>query len=134
MNTTDLTVTVPVPVVLEALCANREKHIQHYEKAVEGYRAKALDLLEARLDTFAKPFGKKLPTLFFDMAIPVKYISEYDQAIEMLRLHALTQSTVELSQSDYRKFINDMWDWRGNFVANSSAYLPENSLENSPDE
>ena len=119
----DMKVKVPRVTLLEKLRENRKKHLAVYEESVEEYVEKALKALRQRgtqFKLFQKAGSMDLPKLHFGLSIPVKYTNEYDTVIGMLEMSG--ESVVELTTADYRRFVEDNWDWKRTFEATNTFY------------
>ena len=106
--------------VLKALRENRETHQKIVSEAKEGYRQKAVTLLEEALVATRKDdidpmrgWSATLP--------PVKdHTKVYDRAIKMFELE--TREVVELTQEQVGYLIMDDWDWKQDFIASNAFY------------
>ena len=103
--------------LLEKLEANRKKHAEIVKEAREGYIEEAKKALQAKL---RKVKAGKMVALSFHLAPPEDHTSQYDTVIEMLKM--CVEDEIELSASDFRKFVQDEWDWTGRFLANTVMY------------
>ncbi len=52
---------------------------------------------------------------------PSNIEAEYDSAITMLALHA--EDTITISTEDYKKFVEDKWNWKTQWNSTNSKYL-----------
>lgn len=103
--------------LLEKLLSNREKHIQAYTEAMEGYRRSMVRVLEKLLGD-AKD-GKDVGH-FIELTRPESHEEEYDLAIEMLRWSV--EETVVIDLGDFRKFVQDKWAWSEAFALTNATY------------
>lgn len=126
---------VNVPDLLATIRENREKHIQEYKEAVEGYvfearktlvsqHEKALKKIATAYDLASRSLDKYDPekaddtivlcnSISFNLVAPRCYVDAYDQAIEMLEWDQRDQ--IELTAKEFRCFVMDRWDWMDDF-------------------
>ena len=120
----EMVVTVKTQKIKEILISNRQKHLEHYQKAKEGYRKLAMEKLQINLAKIERfdPKDKHVPSLdFSNCPKPVCFANRYDEAIGMLELHS--GETIVLDLSAYKQFVEDKWDWNNQFLASNSSYL-----------
>lgn len=104
--------------LLAKLRANRENHKAVFDKAAEGYRAKVVSVLEERI---ADARQGKLPTLIFNLPMPMNQTAQYDRAIGMLEM--TIEDTIELEEHDYQQYVMDEWGWSAATTATNSFYI-----------
>jgi hypothetical protein len=112
-------VTVKREELLKILRQNRDQHRAVFERALEGYRRKAIQILEERLEDAR---ANRRINLAIELIQPMDQTREYDRAIRMLEMH--TQEQIELSERDFASYVMDDWGWKGQFTATTSGYLP----------
>lgn len=114
-------VIVKVDALKQKLIENREAHRALYEKAVEGYlveaRKQVVDLL-AKIDNRAD--GDALPSVSLWLTEPENHTSDYDQVISMLDM--TIHDEVELSNSEFKQYVMDDWNWKANWTASNAGY------------
>jgi adenylate kinase family enzyme len=103
--------------LLSTVIRNRDKHRAIFEAAVEGFRGKAIELLEQRL-TDAKA-GRRI-NVFINLPTPVDQTREYNRIIKMLEMSVDTE--IELTQSEFTMYVMDDWSWKKQFSATNSMY------------
>ncbi len=103
--------------ILTKLKENLEQHSKQVSEARIGYVVKAKSELEKRLDQLKEG---KIISLTFQLRAPKDYSSIYKTAIAMLTSH--TGETIALSATEYRKLVEDEWDWSHEFFGLNSAY------------
>jgi hypothetical protein len=104
--------------LLERLTANRENHINTYNESKEGYR---LIVQRELAEALATMEGDSEHTLNFWVDLdspPVCYSKDYDNAIEMLSMSV--QDEVELDSNQFKKLVQDQWDWSDAFYTSAS--------------
>lgn len=112
------TITVPKATLLEKLRENRGQHRQTFEEAWQGYRKHAERDLAERLDAVrdGKPFNLK-----FGLVVPQDHTDDYDTAINMLEWHVGDE--MEVSQEEFRQYVEDDWGWKDQFLHSTASYL-----------
>ena len=104
--------------VLARLKENREKHAKIVEEAREGWQDAAVKLIKSEL---AKVRKAKAPAhLSFHLNPPVDYTDVYDTLIAQLEL--AQEDELELDGDQFRKMMEDKWDWREQFLGTNAAY------------
>lgn len=93
--------------VVGILQSNRQKHVEAFTKALEGYKKKAISLMENEL-TAAK-LGREF-TVHLYMHMPHNSEAEYNGAIDMIQAHA--GPFIVLSEGEFDKFVSDNWQWK----------------------
>lgn len=113
-------VTIEKARLLETLKANRETHNADFDLAWDAFKAKAEHNFKQRLDwlkTLEK--GAKVD-LYVHMDVPENHDEDYERAIEMLDWEVGDQ--VELTESEFRMYVQDNWSWKGKFSAENAYY------------
>jgi hypothetical protein len=103
--------------LLSKLSANRDLHAKVVLEARTGYLEQAQKALSSRLKQLQEG---KIVSLSFTLNPPVDMTSAYDTVIEMLQMSKDT--TIELTASEFRCLVQDIWDWSDSFWASNSAY------------
>lgn len=103
--------------LIETLKKNREAHRKIFLEACDGYRKKAIELLDAELK---KAKAGKQFQIYFSLGQPVDQTKDYDRVIGMLTLD--TEDFILLSEVDYRQYVLDDWNWKANFMASNAFY------------
>ena len=109
---------VPKPKLLEILKENRETHLTAYKEAKTVWQKEALAEMTKNLKT-ANVTGHIIQGN--ELTKPKHHTKDYQDVIGLLELSVDT--TVMLSFSDYRKYVNDEWDWKRGFELANSSYL-----------
>ncbi len=104
-------------LVINRLTENRAKHRQIFEEALEGYRVKAIEILNSNIKAIAE--AKKI-IQHIVVPVPSDHTDEYDTMIAMLQ--DMKEDTVELTQDEYRSYMLDKWVWRHQFLTSNAAY------------
>lgn len=103
--------------LLEKLKANRDEHRKIFLEALDGYRKKCIELLDAEL---AKAKNGKQFHMYFSLTQPVDQTKDYDRAIKMLEMSV--EDEVSLSELDFSNYVLDDWQWKRNFLSSNRAY------------
>lgn len=111
-------VTVKKADLVAAVEKNRAGHRKIFEEALDGYKAKQVELLEAQLKRLRA--GKRLPMMGYYLPVPEDHTKDYDRVLRMLEMSLF--DVVEISQEDFAKYVMDDWEWRRSFLASNSAY------------
>jgi hypothetical protein len=102
--------------LLTILRANRDKHRQVFNAALEGWRNQAFHELSRLHD---KLKAGKLPNLYVELSLP-DHTRDYDRVITMVTMDIGT--TFELSEADAKAYIMDDWSWKRQFLDSSNTY------------
>ena len=119
MKIDELSVKIRTKDVIEALTANKLKHIEEYEEAVEGY-FETLAQQAKYLNNIVKKADLK-STIRITPLSPVLRVDEYDDLIQMFSAH--TEEFIELDKSQYAEFVLDKTRWREDAFATNMGYV-----------
>lgn len=111
-------VTVKRNELLQTVKENRDEHRAVFEKAQEGYRAKAIELLDQRLEEARQ--GGQIDTSF-SLPVPQDHTADYDRVIKMLEMSVDEQ--IELDEDYFAQYIMDDWSWKRQFVTTNAFYM-----------
>src|SRR5262245_28432024 len=91
------TVTVKKTELLLAIKSNREKHLDEFLKAQEGYREEVIKVLDRRLAEMreGKPF---LVETIWSLTMPHEHTKDYDRVIRMLEMSIADEVTISEQQ------------------------------------
>jgi hypothetical protein len=103
--------------VLACLQENRKKHEQIYVEAVLGYQQALIKDLEGKL---AKANAGEAVEHYINIVQPVNHLKDYDRAIQMFTM--TTDESVSLSEQEFAQYIQDDWQWKGQFLVANSTY------------
>ncbi len=90
-----------------------------YDEAMQGYIKEAKKLLKKKVKELDSKEGDK--KLYFSLACPSSYESEYDKVIEFFSMSL--DNEIELDMDTFRAYIKDEWAWKDSFTASNSRYL-----------
>lgn len=97
---------------------NRRGHRVEYEAAIEGYRTTVLEWLSTQIDK-AKA-GHRDIEVYFSMPKPEDHTADYDNVLDMLAMSEDT--TIVLSNQEFRCYVRDEWGWQPETKAIFSNY------------
>jgi len=112
------TFTFKKDTVLAALRENRERHAEIVKEAREGWQAAAIKMIKNEMSRVRKLASPR--HVSFSLAPPADYTDIYDTFIAQLEL--AMEDEVELDGDEFRKLMQDKWDWREEFLGTNSAY------------
>ena len=98
---------------------NKKKHRNLFLKALDGYKKKAIETLEDKLEKVKN--NKKLPMIQIYLPIPEDHTSDYERVILLLELDA--RANVDLTETDFAQYVMDDWGWKDQWTTSNSAYL-----------
>lgn len=110
-------ITVDKGHLLQVVTENRAKHAAAYKEAVAAYRIAAL----ARLTELASDVQADPPRqVIWALPLPEQHLADYDKALRMMEMDI--NGEVILGEDAYDHLVEDHWDWRERFVANTLSY------------
>lgn len=112
------TITVPKDKLIETIKKNRDDHRDMFLAAQEKFREQIIEELDKRLERARK--GKQVD-LFIRLPEPVDYTKSYDTALAMLEWEV--DDAVELSESDFNRYVENNWEWAQHWASNTGSYL-----------
>jgi hypothetical protein len=96
---------------------NRDAHRGIFEEAIEGYRKKVIEELEAHLDRVK---AGEVRQIYVSYPKPDDHTRDYDRLLKMLDM--TSENEVQLSEQQFGQYVLDDWDWKRQFIATNSAY------------
>lgn len=111
------TITVQKDRLIETLKRNRDEHVSIFERAQIVYRDKVIEAFEQRLAAARR--GDKIVT-YVGLPEPENHLSDFETAIEMLEWD--TAETVTLDRRDFKRFVQNKWEWEQSFAGNTLSY------------
>jgi len=118
-------ITVSKTDLLDILRANRAKHRETFEAALQGYAAEAKNLLEKHLESLRQG---RTPAISIILDRPEDRTRDYSRVIGMLEMHQ--GDTFTLDETSYAQYVDDDWQWKRQWLKLSSAYAPESVTKN----
>jgi hypothetical protein len=113
-----LTINVDKTRLLATLKRNRETHGIAYEQAKKGYIRVTTEQLKEYVELLAN--GELLVQRFIN-APPEDHTGDYDDAIAMMEW--AQDDDVELTQGQFRQYVQDDWGWKDSWVTSNTAYI-----------
>lgn len=115
----DSKVTVKKAELLAAIRTNREAHRERFLKAQAAYRKTVIETLDRTLAEVkeGRPF---VVNHIIQLQMPTEHTREYDTIIRMLEMSVNDELIV--SQKQFKQYVLDDWDWKGQFESVSSSY------------
>ena len=111
------TIRVEKEKLLEKIKANRKRHHEVVVDAQKHFREKVIEELDIMLEDARK--GKRM-RLHIGLAPPMDHTQEYDTIIGMLEMDV--DDFVDLTEHEYRCYIEDQWEWSRQWAMTNSAY------------
>lgn len=103
--------------LIESVQKNRDAHRAIFEEALEGYKKKAIDTLEAHMERVRRGDVYSLRVSYPE---PVDHTRDYNRLLKMLELTVDDQ--IEITETQFAQYILDDWDWKRQFITTNSAY------------
>lgn len=90
---------------------NRDAHIAEHREAMAEWTKIAISALEARALLLAEPSppADKTDLQFHHLPKPESHADEYERVLQMLAFSA--EDTVELTEYEFKNYVQDDWDW-----------------------
>jgi len=111
-------ISVQVNDLIKVLKKNRDAHRGIFQQAQEGYRTKAIELLDQALQG-ARQGGQI--NMGFTLPVPQDHTLDYDRVIRMLEMSI--DPTIELNEDDFAQYVMDDWSWKRQFMTSNAMYL-----------
>lgn len=96
---------------------NRDEHRAIFEEAIEGYRKRAIEILDEQI---AKLKSGKKERVQVSLPYPTDHTGDYDRVLLMLEMH--TEDTIEIPEHYFKQYVMDDWAWQQEFLTTSSSY------------
>lgn len=103
--------------LLEVLASNRAKHRAIFEEAVEGYRKKAIAMLNENLDAIKANKNHRVGVY---LQVPEDHTRDYDRIIKMVNMS--TDNEIVLQETDFKSYVMDDWQWTQQFLTSNAVY------------
>jgi len=116
-------ITVKKDRLVEILKKNRETHVKIFLEVYEEYRKELIEWLELALE-LAHVRGR-IDTPDNYPSEPRCYVKSYDLAMAMLEMSV--DETISLSEQDFRRYVQDEWEWKDDFYLSNSSYSSSSS-------
>jgi hypothetical protein len=106
--------------LLETLEQNKAQHESDFAEAHKAWTKKATKALKKAAQK-AEEEGVVEVHPLKDLPKPESYVKSYDDAIR--RVEFDVRDEVELDDREFSAWVQDDWNWRGAFLANTGSYL-----------
>ena len=103
--------------LLTRMRANRADHRTEFEEAMEGYKRKAIQLLEEHIDRIKDNAPERV---IVNLPYPVDHTEDYDIAIDQLEWSE--DDEIELTQNEFNTYVRDQWGWKEAFQETHTMY------------
>lgn len=110
-------VTVTAADLKKTVQKNRDEHRAIFEEAVEGYKKRAVEILE---DHIARIKAGKVERVSVSLPVPQDHTADYDRVIKMLDMSV--DDNVTLDEQAFAEYVMDDWGWQKQFLSDSAAY------------
>jgi hypothetical protein len=120
-------VKVKTNILLNKLRENKEKHIKEYNEASKNWKIKTTEALKKFHQESLQRLESSDRIEYIHFSCPVKPIShetDYILAIEMLEFSV--DQELELTQQEFKTYVQDEWNWKHEFTTVNSAYTTTN--------
>lgn len=108
--------------LLSKLKENLSSHIETHKKALEAWKLKASEFVSTAPDKILKGEITDIRSYVSRVDdIPTSYAKSYESVIKMLEYSI--DEVIELDHSDFGRYVEDNWEWKQSFAANSHKYL-----------
>lgn len=105
--------------LLEKINENRERHEALYREALVGWRIAVIDSLRDALDGFERDEKVDL-NVGYKHPRPRHHLRDYDRILDMLGWES--SEMIDLDADDFRRYVQDDWDWSREFASSNSQY------------
>lgn len=129
------TINVERSRLLATLTANLVTHRKEYLEARSGFETKRLELLralatvtQAAVEINTEENRRAVHDAFLayeHLEKPVDHSNEYEQAIALMQWE--TRDKIDISVSDFERFVRDNWNWKNKFKLVHSSYTTPSS-------
>jgi hypothetical protein len=106
--------------LLTIVLANKEKHVAEYQESVEDYKKLVLQITTNNLKAAKTGDLVQFQKIKAMPPQPVTYEDSYKRAIRMLELSV--EDIIEVEEEVFNQLVLDEWQWKRNFMANSTIY------------
>jgi hypothetical protein len=105
--------------LLQKLKENRDKHVEEYNVALEGYKIEVRKVIdEAVAQVKAGEFDSK--SLYLVESMPENHLGDYEQVIAMMEISI--DDVINLEAAEVQQYVLDQWHWKHSFSATTAKY------------
>lgn len=116
----NIEMTFSVCQVLDQVQMYRDEHAQEVEEAKQGYRKKVAEELRSAAVRIDNGEIVNIQKIIDALPQPQDRLSVYDSMLDMLM--NTTDKDIRLTGDEYRKLMQDEWDWREHALESNSTY------------
>ena len=116
-------ITVTKTKLLEILLDNKMKHEREFRIVYDNWFNAYNQMLEELKNRALR--GKPIPFHLINLNPPKSYVDVYSDVIEMLMI--TTQQEMVLDSDEFRKLVQDKWEWTQSFSSSSASYSSSSS-------
>lgn len=103
--------------LLGEITKNRKQHREIFEEAIEGYRKKAVEELNAHIERIKR--GEVIAVRVY-YPQPEDHTKDYDRLLEMIKM--TTEDEINLTETQFAQYVQDDWSWKHQFLTTNSSY------------
>ena len=111
------TVAVRKSELIEILQQNRESHRASFDEAIQGYRARSIELLEEHIQRIR---SGKVERVLVSLPVPEDHTDDYDRVIAQMNWDI--REEIELTSREFDQYVRDNWTWKQEFLTTSGLY------------
>jgi hypothetical protein len=111
-------VTVKKDEFISKVTANRQSHIELFEKALAGYKVAVEAALLEKIEQVRND-DPHFSRIIQDER-PENHSDDYDRVLTMAEMSV--DDTITLSASDFARYVMDQWEWKEKWFNNASSY------------
>ena len=104
-------------MVIEHLEANLISHREGYEEAMKGFWLSTVEMAKVEMEKLKK---KEVSEIRVSLQKPENHSSDYSDFIDALK--SAHEETVELTIREFKRFVNDDWEWKEGFETMRLGY------------
>lgn len=109
---------VRIPILIQTLRTNSEKHKVEYTELVENYKKAYVERLKEMNREFKRDW--KTASNAIGLFAPANYTKDYEKIITQLEMAAA--SHVCLNNIEFSRYVMDDWGWKNEYALNSAIY------------
>lgn len=111
------TVLVDKSDILIAIKENRENHRTKFEEAMNGYKERAIELLEEHIQRIRDNAPEQV---IVSLPLPEDHTEDYDRVISQLEYSM--DERLELNEQEFNQYVRDQWGWQTTFAQTYAMY------------
>lgn len=103
--------------LLKTLKKNRDAHREVFEKAMDAYKTKAIEMLNDHIERIKANAPERV---VISLPMPEDHTDDYDHAIEMIEWSL--DDELWLDTSEFATYVRDDWGWMKQTTATAAFY------------